>query len=49
MFDVARSSPSLLNAGDQVSFYSVSKEEKDQLIAQKETGNLELEKFKSHA
>lgn len=49
MFDVARRSPSLLNAGDHVSFYPVSKEEKEQLIAQRETGALELESFKSHA
>jgi KipI family sensor histidine kinase inhibitor len=49
MFDVARRSSSLLNAGDQVSFYSVSKQEKDQLIAQRQAGTLELENFKSHA
>jgi KipI family sensor histidine kinase inhibitor len=49
MFNVTRESPSLLIAGDEVTFYSVSKEEKDQLIAQREAGTLELEKFKSHA
>jgi KipI family sensor histidine kinase inhibitor len=48
IFDVHRSIPSLLQSGDQVEFYAVSKEEYDQLITQRETGILALENFKSH-
>ncbi|AUC80288.1 hypothetical protein CW736_13290 [Nonlabens sp. MB-3u-79] len=48
IFDVHRAPPSLLQSGDQVQFYAVSQEEHDQLIAQRETGILELENFKSH-